>query len=196
MRRSAAILLVITGLLALWVWRSQLFVVSRPGEAPRVLRLLPPDERDTVLVDVTLPDALGGARHLHSAGGVLLVHYWAPWEYDAVAQARGLDSLTTKAGFQQLDAVLVTFDPFPSVARFVGRHRLQIPVLFDAAHHLSGTLPCPSVPYTYAFDRSGRVAIAQPGRVDWFADRTRAALRQLVETNDEPRAGSLSRPNG
>jgi peroxiredoxin len=121
-----------------------------------------------------------GMRRLHQGGRVLLLHYWAPWERNARAQAAALDSLSHLDGLEGLDVALVCFDPFPSVARFVARQRLRLVVLLDGERRLRQTLPCPSIPYTYVIDSQGRIAVAQAGEVDWLGAETRAMLGRLL----------------
>jgi peroxiredoxin len=84
-------------------------------------------------------------------------------------------------GLEDLEVVLVCFDPFPSVARFVGRNRLRLAVLLDHRHALARALPCPNLPYTYVLDPDGGIAVAQPGEVEWLADSTRTTLRQVLD---------------
>jgi hypothetical protein len=79
-----------------------------------------------------------------------------------------------------LRVALVCSDPFPSVARYVGRHRLRLLVLLDGQHELRRMLPCPALPYTYVVDRAGRIAVAQEGEVDWLGPATRATLTWLL----------------
>ena len=55
------------------------------------------------------------------------------------------------------------FDPFPSVARYVARRRLALPVLLDLRGELRRQLRCPSIPFTYVLDAAGRIAVQQPG---------------------------------
>jgi hypothetical protein len=93
----------------------------------------------------------------------------------------------------EVRVVVACFDPFPSVARFVARRRLRLQVVIDGERHLARALPCPSVPYTYVLDAAGRIAVAQPGEVDWLAPGTRAVLRRLVE---EPAAQPAPRRTG
>ncbi len=164
--------------LALLVWRQQLFVVSRPGEGPRPLAALA--ERREMPLDVVLPVAPVGMRRLVGGRGVLVIHYWAPWERHGRAQAAAFDSMLAIERVHGLDGVIGCFDPFPSVARAVARQRLRVPVLIDSRRELQAALPCPSVPYTYVLDRAGRVAVAQPGEVDWLSPRTRAVLEALL----------------
>ena len=184
----AALLLVAIGWLA---WRSQLWTVARPGERPRPLALHADAARRPVHIDVTLPSVPVGMEHLESGRGVLLVHYWAPWEHSSREQAALLDSLRQLPEMQGLRVVVVCFDPFPSVARFVARQRLRLSVLMDGRGQLRASLPCPSVPYTYVLDGSGHLAVDQPGEVDWLSEATRAVLRGLLE---EPAAPALPAP--
>jgi len=180
MSRRAVFVLIVIAIITLFVWRSQLFTVSRPGEGPRPLEIVAGHERKDVDFDVVLPSIPIGMTRLRSHQGVLLIHYWAPWENDATAQAVGLDSLLQLDDMQGLEAALVCFDPFPSVARFVGRHHLRLPVLLDGERLLSGQLACPSVPFTYVLDQTGRIAIEQAGEIDWQSAATVEALAELL----------------
>ena len=166
--------------IAVIVWRSQLFTVARPGDRPRQLELRAPAARAPVAFDVALPSVPVGIERLSPGGGVLLIHYWAPWERHSLAQAALLDSMRRGAGFERLRVVIVCFDPFPSVARYVGRNRLRVPVLLDARRELAPRLPCPSIPYTYVIDGSGRIAVAQSGEIEWLAPATIEALGRLL----------------
>lgn len=164
-----------------WIaWRSQLWTVSRPGTAPAPLRLLEPAARTAVRLDATLPAVPFGSERLESGRGVLLIHYWAPWEHASREQVAGLDSLRELPELEGMRVAVVCFDPFPSVARFVARQGWRISVLIDTRGRLRQGLPCPSVPYTYVLDADGRVAVAQAGEVDWWAPETRAVLAGLM----------------
>jgi len=173
----AVVLVLAVGWLA---WRSQLWTVARPGESPQPLALLAGDSRRPIALDATIPAVPFGSQRLASGRGVLLIHYWAPWEHGSREQSASLDSLRRLPELEGLHAVVVCFDPFPSVARFVARQRLRLSVLIDGRGELRSVLPCPSVPYTYVLDGAGRVAVAQAGDVDWWAPQTRATLTALL----------------
>jgi len=181
--RGAIVAAAITAL-AVTAWRAELFTVSRPGAHPYPLALIDAGQRRAAAFDVTLPIVPVGMERLQAGRGVLLIHYWAPWEHHSLEQASRLDSLRRDADLERLQAVIVCFDPFPSVARYVGRNRLRVPVLLDTRRALAPRLLCPSIPYTYVIDAVGRIAIAQAGEVDWLAPRTRAALRRLLAEPD------------
>jgi peroxiredoxin len=136
-----------------------------------------------VSVDVRLPQVPAGVRRIATGTGrPLLVHYWAPWERHGGAQAQALDSLLRIAPWSEMDVVMVCFDPFPSLARYVARRRLTVPVVLDHRRELARALPCPSVPYTYVLDRDGAIVVAQPGEVDWVSPLTRETLEQVVRS--------------
>jgi hypothetical protein len=178
--RLAAVLLVLA-VAGLAIWHAELFTVSRPGDAPRPLARathapLPP-------FAVTLPRVPVGAVPVASGRTVWLVHYWAPWERHGRAQAIALDSLVRtlpEVAEGRLRVAIVCFDPFPSVARFVARLRLTVPVLLDHRRELQRVLPCPSLPWTWVFDAGGQVVVTQSGEVDWHAPETRALLREVL----------------
>ena len=162
-------------------WRANLFRVDRSVREARPLALLPDSVHRTVAFDVVLPAVPAGMRRLETGVRPLLVHYWAPWERHGRAQALDLDTLQREPDLGALDVVIVCFDPFPSVARFVGRHRMTTRVLLDGDGALRRQLPCPVLPYTYVVDPSGRVRIEQPGEVEWDSPATRRALRDVLD---------------
>lgn len=192
MNRRAALALAALIVLALAVWRGQLFVVQSPGARPEPLAVQPEAGRRAAEFDVTLAAVPAGSERVRPGDGVLLVHYWAPWERHSGEQARGLDSLRRVLPPGSVRVAVVCFDPFPSVARYVARMRLRLPVLLDQRRALAGGLPCPSIPYTYVLDRSGRIAVAQAGEVDWLDPRTRAALDRLIDESAPAADGPLS----
>lgn len=177
-RALAGLALVVVA--ALVVWRGELFTVQRSGAVPLPLATTAAAERPPAEFDATLAAVPVGSERIAPGGGVMVVHYWAPWERHSGDQARGLDSLRRVLAPGAVRFAVVCFDPYPSVARYVARLRLRLPVLLDQRHELKDRLPCPSIPYTYVFDRRGRIAAAQGGEVDWLAPATRAALESLV----------------
>jgi hypothetical protein len=177
LRLRVAVLILAVAALA--IWKSQLFIVTRPGDHARPLRPIEATRRRPVHIDVTLPAVPFGAVAVRGGDDVLIVHYWAPWERHAASQAATLDSLIHSEEPRPQLAV-VCFDPFPSLARYVARQRLRIPVLLDHGHALTTALPCPSIPYTYVIDRNSRIAVAQAGEVDWLAPATRGVVRALL----------------
>lgn len=180
MRPRVAAALVLVAAVAVMVWRHELFTVARPGVGPRPLAIAAVESRAARSLDVVLPAVPVGMERLQSRGAPLLVHYWAPWQRHALAQAVGLDSLRRTPGLEGLRVAVVCFDPFPSVARYVARHRLRLSVLLDSNHELRRDLPCPSIPYTYVIDGRGRLAAAQGGEIDWLAAPTHDALARVV----------------
>ena len=173
-------LLLVAGTVCTLLWRHELFTVQRPGELPRDLRPIAADRRGAAGVDAVLPAVPIGMRRLRAGDGATLVTYWAPWQQGAYAQAAALDSLRRSPGLEALRIEVVCFDPFPSVARYIARRRLALPVLLDTRGQLRAQLPCPSIPYTYVLDGSGRIAVSQPGRVEWLSPGTRRTLEGVL----------------
>jgi len=180
-RRHALIPLIVLAFLLAGViaWRVELIRVDRGRDRPRPLALIPVERRAAVSCDVVLPVVPVGMARVRSAEHPLLIHYWAPWERDSRAQSAALDSLAQEFRSGELRIVLVAFDPFPSVARYVGRQRLRLPVLLDGPGELRARIPCPRVPHTVVLDRAGRVAVAQSGEVDWLSPETRRVLEAV-----------------
>jgi hypothetical protein len=187
MRLPLLLAWVLIAIVAALAVRRDLYSVQRPGPRPAPLALSHA-QRLPARFDVVLPAVPVGMRRVRSDDGPLLIHYWAPWERHSRDQARGLDSLAHSAELAGFRVAMVCFDPFPSVARYVGRQRLRIPVLLDGHRELAATLPCPSLPYTYLIDRSGRIAVSMPGQVAWWDPVTIATLR-AVATEPQPLPG-------
>jgi len=187
MRPRLAALLIVLGAVGLLWWRAELFTVARPGDAPRPLARAP----RTVLpaFDVSLPLVPVGVARLSPDGRPLLVHYWAPWERHARAQVLALDSLVRTLPPDRMRVAVVCFDPFPSVARYVARLRLQVPVMLDLRRELQATLACPSLPYTWLLDARGGVVASQAGEIDWLATATRELL---LAPDERPAADSAT----
>lgn len=186
MRLRLAPIVLVLAALALLVWRRELFVVARPGDAPRPLSLVAESQITRPTLDAVLPAVPVGMVRLRAEGRVQIVHFWAPWELHSLAQAKAIDSLGTLIRPDRAHLAIVCFDPFPSVARWVRRAALRTPVLLDHSRALAASLPCPSIPYTYVLDASGRVVVAQAGEVDWLAPSTRALLDSLARAPDRP----------
>ena len=185
MRPRLAALLLVLGAIGLFWWRAELFTVAKPGEAPRALARVEPaggtPSGAPPAFDVSLPLVPVGVARLTPGDRPLLVHYWAPWERHGRAQVLALDSLARTLPPGSVRVAIVCFDPFPSVARYVARLRLHVPVMLDLRRDLQAVLPCPSVPYTWLLDARGHVVAAQPGEVEWLAPATRALLLSVGE---------------
>lgn len=166
--------------LGLVTWHSELWRVTSRAATPRPLMLGSSRPPAPPGLDVSLPAVPIGMERVRPDDAVLVLHYWAPWEQHGLVQAQMLDSLRREPEMEGLRVALVCSDPFPSVARYVGRHRLRLLVLLDGAHELRKVLPCPALPYTYVVDRTGRIAVAQEGEVAWLAPATRELLRGLI----------------
>jgi len=191
MRLRLAVPITVIAVVAGAIWHAELIHVAPPDATPRPLAAPASGARRPLALDVTLPAVPVGMHHLTSGDQVLLIHYWAPWQHHGRLQIAALDSLRREPGLEDLRVVVVCFDPFPSVARFVARQRLRLAVLLDGPGELRRTLPCPSIPYTYVIDGLGRIAIDQSGEVDWWDPATRATLRGLLA---EPGAGAGASP--
>ena len=178
MRLRLAATLLVLGALGLVIWRAELFTVSRPGDGPQPLRAS--TVLETRSFSVSLPVVPVGVARISPGEQPLLVHYWAPWERHSRAQILTLDSLVASLPQGTVRVAVVCFDPFPSVARFIGRARVRSTVLLDLRRDLQAALPCPSIPYTWLIDGRGRVRAAQAGEVDWLAPATRALLLEAA----------------
>jgi hypothetical protein len=174
------------------LWRAELFTVSRDSGPPVALVLRAPGERRAAAFDAVLPMVPIGMLRLEAGGGVQVIHFWAPWMRHATAEAMALDSLRKILPPGEVRFAVVCFDPFPSVARYVRRNRLSLPLVLDLHHELTRDLPCPSIPYTYVVDGEGRFAAEFAGEIDWLSAATREALLGLAREASAPRDTSAA----
>jgi hypothetical protein len=182
-RPRLAVLLLALGAFGLFVWHAKLFVVSQPGPGVRPLERT--DPRTLADFGVWLPRVPVGVMRVESGRAAWLIHYWAPWERHGRAQALALDSLVREMpefSDGRLQVAIVCFDPFPSVARFVARLRLTVPVVLDHDRELQRAVPCPSLPYTWVIAPGGGALVSQPGEVDWRSEATRTLLREIAKS--------------
>jgi hypothetical protein len=178
--------LLVLGAIGLFCWRAELFTVSKPGDAPRPLVRTGPGASAYPVApaafDVSLPMVPIGVARLTPGGQPLLVHYWAPWERHGRAQVLALDSLVRSPPPDRVRIAVVCFDPFPSVARFVGSARARAGHA-DLKRDLQAALPCPSLPY-YLAARRERPRRGVPG------GRGRLAGGRHAGTLLDPRSGA------
>ncbi len=181
MRLRIAALLLVLASLGLAVWKAELFTVARPGDRPLPLVATAASATPRAF-DVSLPVVPVGIERVTPGEQALLVHYWAPWERHGRAQILALDSLAATLPPGRVRVVVVCFDPFPSVARFVARARVRSTVLLDLRRELQAELPCPSIPYTWLLDARGHVRAQQAGEIEWQSPATRALLLEVAGT--------------
>lgn len=180
MNPRIAVALALVALVAIAAWRAPLYLIGRPGAGPAPLRAIAVDARTPAHFDAALPQVPIGIVRLQPGDAVRIIHFWAPWERESAAQVSALDSLRHLDEVSGLQVTVVCFDPFPSVSRYVARRRLRLSVVLDLRRELARDLPCPSIPYTYVIDRHGRIAVRQPGEVDWLGPETRSLLAGLL----------------
>jgi peroxiredoxin len=116
-------------------------------------------------------------------GKVVMVHFWATWCPPCVEELPTLDrmyrSLSGK-GFELL-AVSVDEGGEKTVASFMQRNRLTLPVLLNPGGSVARSYGTFKFPETYLLDRSGIVRYKVIGPADWSLPATVKAIRDMID---------------
>jgi peroxiredoxin len=116
-------------------------------------------------------------------GKVVMVHFWATWCPPCVEELPTLDKLhnsTLGKDFEML-AVSVDEEGAGTVAPFIQKNRLNLPVLFDPGGDVARLYGTYKFPETYILDRTGVVRYKAIGPRDWTEPANIQILRNIIE---------------
>jgi peroxiredoxin len=155
-----------------------LLFCSQAGFAKRTLT---PVEARPPAPEFTLPDRDGNLFRLSDfRGQVLVVNFWASWCPACIEEMpsiqRGADWLKRFNG--RFIAVNVGESP-PSVAAFLEKLDLNIPVLFDTQLATAERWNVAQLPVTFVVDPAGRIAYRALGARQWDDPTLLVPIRAL-----------------
>ncbi|HEX9022099.1 MAG TPA: TlpA disulfide reductase family protein [Nitrospirota bacterium] len=115
-------------------------------------------------------------------GKVVLVHFWATWCPSCVEELPILDKLYREPSLKNLVllAVSVDEDGADSVAPFMLRNKLSMPVLFDPGGAIAKFYGTYKLPETYIVDQQGVVRYKAIGPKDWTDPRNIKILQDML----------------
>lgn len=116
-------------------------------------------------------------------GKVVMVHFWATWCPPCVEEMPTLDGLYRSRAGKDLEVLAVSVDEggVGSVAPFMQKNRLTIPVLFDPRREVAGQYGTFKFPETYIVDRQGVVRYKVIGSRDWADPANIKILQDIIE---------------
>lgn len=192
-RRSLpATLLLITVLLALFVWRSG--ELGPPEVAPGEELILPiPVISDTAAPregyfspDFEAQTLEGAAVHLFDMRGkAVFLNFWAPWCAPCRAEMASIGRLV-EAAPGDVGVVSIAIDSDRgTVERFTKKYKIGFPVIHDAAGDLRKTFQVVGIPTTVVLDARGVVARRITGPRSWDDPAFMSWLSKLSAADGE-----------
>lgn len=171
---GALITVVLLGVLAL-VERSLRVNKPIPENAPEASALLP----EAKLRNIATGEITTTAKF---AGKVLLVNFWASWCDACIAEMPGIVKLYSAFrgdGFEVL-SINVDENPMKAAPPLMSRLGMTFPVFIDVDSTLISEFEVVAIPYSVVVDRGQKVVWSEAGEKDWFSEKVREEIRQLL----------------
>jgi thiol-disulfide isomerase/thioredoxin len=109
--------------------------------------------------DFTLKDLTGRAwTRTALSGQVVLVNFWATWCPPCRKEMPDLDALAREFAPRGLVVLAISDEAEPTVRGFLAQHPVGYPILLDPGRTVSDALKIESIPKTFIYDRTGRLA--------------------------------------
>jgi thiol-disulfide isomerase/thioredoxin len=111
----------------------------------------------------------GQAFDLESLRGrVVLINFWATWCEPCRDEMPSLVRLQSKLKGRPFELLAVNYgESEPTVARFLERHRLALPVLLDPEKRVADRWGAKGLPMTFLVGADGRIRFWVFGEQDW-----------------------------
>ena len=91
-------------------------------------------------------------------GQVVLVNFWATWCPPCRKEMPDLDALAREFAPQGLVVLAISDEAEKTVRDFLAQHPVRYPILLDPGRTVSDALKIDSIPKTFIYDRTGRLA--------------------------------------
>ena len=149
-------------------------VLSKP-ESPRVGFRAP---------TFTLPDIQGNDRYLSEfEGKVILLNFWATWCGPCALEMPSMERLYREfhdEGFEIL-AIASDLQGQRITKPFKEQFGLTFPILHDLRQEVSAFYHIRSIPASVLIGKDGVIAYRVPGARDWYSEKARTMIRQLLD---------------
>jgi peroxiredoxin len=117
------------------------------------------DDQKRQQADFTLTDLEGKPWSLKSLQGkVVLVNFWATWCPPCLKEMPDLESLYKQFQKQGLVILAISDEDASTVKPFIAGQRISYPVLLDPGRNVNALFHVMSIPQTFIYDRSGKLA--------------------------------------
>lgn len=116
-------------------------------------------------------------------GKVVMVHFWATWCPPCVEELPTLERMYRSLSGKDFELLAVSVDEggAGTVASFLQRNRLALPVLLNPGGSVAKSYGTFKFPETYLLDRSGIVRYKVIGPADWSLPANIKAIRDMID---------------
>lgn len=110
---------------------------------------------------------------------VIFLNFWATWCAPCIKEMPDIQKLYDNYG-EKVSFLLVTEEETSRVQAFMQKKKFNLPVYFTKKIDIPDELRFKLIPTTYIIGRSGKIAKAETGAVDWNSDEIRSLLDDLL----------------
>lgn len=110
---------------------------------------------------------------------VIFLNFWATWCAPCIKEMPDIQKLYDDYG-EKVSFLLVTDEENAKVQAFLQKKKFDLPVYFSKKIDIPEELTFKLIPTTYIIGRSGKIAEAETGAVDWNSDEIRSLLDELL----------------
>ncbi len=133
----------------------------------------------------SLPDLHGDAVTLPDfRGQVVLLNFWATWCGPCTVEMPSMEQLYREfhdEGFEIL-AVSIDLQGQRVTKPYKEQFGLSFPILHDLRHEVNAAYHIRSIPASVLIGKDGVIAKRVPGARDWYSEKARTMIRQLLDT--------------
>lgn len=112
-------------------------------------------------------------------GKVVFLNFWATWCAPCLKEMPDIQRLYDDYG-DKVGFVLVTEEDTAKVRTFLQKKNYTLPMYFTNKADIPDELASKSIPTTYIIGKSGKIAKAETGAMDWSSDEIRSLLDGLL----------------
>lgn len=110
---------------------------------------------------------------------VVFLNFWATWCAPCIKEMPDIQKLYDDYG-ERVSFLLVTEEKNTKVKAFLQKRGYNLPIYFARKTDIPDELMFKLIPTTYIIGRSGKIAMAETGAVDWNNDDIRSLLDGLL----------------
>ena len=133
----------------------------------------------------TLPDVHGNDIHLPDLRGkVVLINFWATWCGPCTVEMPSMEQLYREFHNEGFELLAVSSDLQGQLVTipFKEQFGLTFPILHDLHQEVNAAYQIRSIPASVLVGRDGVITYRVPGARDWYSEKARTMIRQLLDT--------------
>jgi len=132
----------------------------------------------------TLPDLRGHEVSVADLRGkVLLINFWATWCGPCVVEMPSMEKLYREFHDEGFEILAISSDLQGQMVTkpFKEQFELTFPILHDLQQEVNATYQIRSIPASVLVGKDGVIAYRVPGARDWYSEKARTMIRQLLD---------------